>query len=192
MEEHKKEAAPNITEMLREWGSGRREAIDEILPHVYAELRRQAASYLRRERKGHSLQTTGLVHEAYLKLVDQRDVKWESRSHFFAIAAHAMRRILVDYARARNRDKRGGPQEDLPLEEALLTKVEAANVDLIALDEALSRLAELDPQQEKIVELRYFCGLSLDEAAEMLDISRATAARDWSVAKAWLYRELTR
>ncbi len=185
-------ASPNITEMLRDWGSGRREAIDEILPHVYAELRRQAASQLRRERRNHSLQTTGLVHEAYLKLVDQRDVEWKSRSHFFAIAAQAMRRILVDYAKTRNRDKRGGPQDDLPLEEALLASIAAKNVDLIALDEALSRLAEMDPQQEKIVELRYFCGLSLEETAEMLGISRATAARDWSVAKAWLYRELTR
>jgi RNA polymerase sigma factor (TIGR02999 family) len=184
--------SPNITEMLRDWSSGRREAIDEILPHVYAELRRQAASYLRRERRNHSLQTTGLVHEAYLKLVDQRDVEWKSRSHFFAIAAQAMRRILVDYAKTRNRDKRGGPQDDLPLEEALLASIDAKDVDLIALDEALTRLAELDAQQERIVELRYFCGLSLEEAAEMLDISRATAAREWSMAKAWLYRELTR
>jgi RNA polymerase sigma factor (TIGR02999 family) len=185
-------APPNITEILRDWGSGRREAIDEILPYVYAELRRQAARCLRRERRQHTLQTTGLVHEAYLKLVDQRNVKWESRSHFFAIAAQAMRRILVDYAKTRNREKRGGPEEDLPLEEALLARADATNVDLIALDEALSRLAQVDPQQESIVELRYFCGLSLEETADMLQISRATAARDWSVAKAWLYRELTR
>jgi len=182
----------NITQMLREWGDGRREALDELLPHVYAELRRQAARCLRHERPNHSLQTTALVHEAYLKLVDQRNVEWQSRSHFFAIAAQAMRRILVDYARTRNRDKRGGPNENLPLEEAFLAKADETNVDLIALDEALSRLAEFDPQQERIVELRYFCGLSLEETAETLDISRATASRDWEVAKAWLYREMTR
>ncbi len=185
-------ASANITQMLREWGDGRREALDEILPHIYGELHRQAARALRRERANHSLQTTALVHEAYLKLVDQRDVEWKNRSHFFAIAAQAMRRILVDYAKTRNRKKRGGPNEDLPLEEALLAAADAANVDLLALDEALSRLAAFDPQQEKIVELRYFCGLSLDETAETLGISRATVARDWDVAKAWLYRELTR
>ncbi len=178
--------------MLREWGDGRREALDELLPHIYAELHRQAGRALRRERQNHSLQTTGLVHEAYLKLVDQRKVEWKSRSHFFAIAAQAMRRILVDYARNRKREKRGGANDDLPLEEAFLAAADEMNVDLIALDEALTRLAEFDPQQERIVELRYFSGLSLEETAETLDISRATVARDWDVAKAWLYRELTR
>lgn len=185
-------ASPNITQMLREWGDGRREALDELLPHIYAELHRQAARCLRSERRNHSLQTTALVHEAYLKLVDQRDVEWKSRSHFFAIAAQAMRRILVDYAKTRNREKRGGANENMPLEEAFLAAADETNVDLIALDEALARLAAFDPQQEKIVELRYFCGLSLEETAKTLDISRATAARDWDVAKAWLYRELTR
>jgi len=187
-----KGGSTNITQMLREWGDGRREALDELLPHIYTELRRQAARCLRRERPNHSLQTTALVHEAYLKLVDQRNVEWESRSHFFAIAAQAMRRILVDYAKNRNRDKRGGPNENLPLEEAFLAKADEANVDLLALDEALSRLAVFDPQQERIVELRYFCGMGLEEAAETLNISRATASRDWEVAKAWLYREMTR
>ncbi len=185
-------ASPNITQMLREWGDGRREALDELLPHIYAELHRQAARALRRERQNHSLQTTALVHEAYLKLVDQRNVEWKSRSHFFAIAAQAMRRILVDYAKTRHRKKRGGENENMPLEEVFLAAADETNVDLLALDEALSRLAAFDPQQEQIVELRYFCGLSLEETAETLNISRATVARDWDVAKAWLYRELTR
>jgi RNA polymerase sigma factor (TIGR02999 family) len=183
---------PNITQMLREWGDGNAEAMEELLPYIYSELHRQAAAFLRRERGNHTLQTTALVHEAYLKLVDQRNVEWQSRSHFFAIASQAMRRILVDYAKNRHREKRGGGAEDLSLEEALLATADETNVDLIALDEALSKLAELDPQQEKIVELRYFGGLSLDEAAVAIGISRATAARDWQVAKAWLHREMTR
>ena len=184
-------STPRITEMLREWGDGRHEAFDELVPHVYDELHRQAARFLRRERPNHSLQTTGLVHEAYLKLVNQKNVSWQSRSHFFAIAAQTMRRILVDHARNRGREKRGRANEMLPLEEAL-TKAEEADVDLIALDEALSRLNEIDPQQTRIVELRYFCGLTLDEAAEVTGVSRATAARDWDAAKAWLFREMTR
>lgn len=183
---------PNITELLRDWGDGKTEAMDELLPHIYNELRRQAAAYLRRERPNHTLQTTALVHEAYLKLVDQRKVEWKSRSHFFAIAAQAMRRILVDYARNRKREKRGGANENLPIEEAFLAAADEMNIDLIALDKALTRLAKFDPQQERIVELRYFSGLGLEETAEVLDISRATVARDWDVAKAWLYRELTR
>jgi RNA polymerase sigma factor (TIGR02999 family) len=184
--------APNITQMLRDWGEGKAEVMDELLPHVYAELHRQAAAFLRHERANHTLQTTALVHEAYLKLVDQDRVEWQNRNHFFAIAAQAMRRILVDYAKKRHREKRGGSNEDLSLEEALLAAADETNVDLIALDQALSRLAKLDPQQEKIVELRYFAGLSLEEAASALDISRATAARDWQVAKAWLHREMSR
>jgi RNA polymerase sigma factor (TIGR02999 family) len=183
----------NITEILRQWNNGKQEAIDELMPLVYAELHRQAARYLRRERTDHTLQTTALINEAYLKLIDQRDVNWESRTHFFAIAAQAMRRILVDYAKTRNREKRGGAEENLPLEEALQIQAkEEKSVDLIALDEALSKLAEIDEQQARVVELRYFADLSLEETAEALHISRATAARDWSVAKAWLLRELSR
>lgn len=185
-------ASANITGMLREWGGGRREALDEVFPFIYAELRRQAARCLRSERNNHSLQTTALVNEAYLKLVDQQNIDFESRSHFFAIAAKAMRRILVDHARYRNRDKRGGKHDDLPIEEALLVAVNSTDVDVLALDEALGRLAKLDPQLEMTVELRYFCGLSLEETAEALGVSRSTAARDWSIAKAWLFRELTR
>lgn len=183
---------PNITQMLRDWGSGKPGAIDDLLPLIYSELHRQAAAYLRRERPNHTLQTTALVHEAYLKLVDQRHVEWRNRGHFFAIAAQAMRRILVDHARTHRREKRGGPAENLPLEEALLATADEANVDVIALDEALARLAEFDPDQERLVELRYFAGLSLEEAADVLGVSRATAAREWAMAKAWLHRELTR
>jgi len=183
---------PNVTEMLRQWSSGNAEVMNDLLPLIYDELHKRAAAYLRRERPNHTLQATALVHEAYLKLVDQRQDNWSSRDHFFAIAAQAMRRILVDHARSRHRQKRGGSNEDLPLEDALLASADETNVDLIALDEAMARLAKFDPQQERIVELRYFGGLSLDEAANALGISRATAARDWQVAKAWLHREMTR
>jgi len=183
---------PNITQMLHEWSSGKAEVMNELLPLIYDELHKRAAAYLRRERTNHTLQATALVHEAYLKLIDQRDDSWQNREHFFAIAAQAMRRILIDHAKNRHRRKRGGSNEDLPLEEALLAAADETNVDLIALDEAMAKLAKLDPQQERIVELRYFGGLSLDEAASALGISRATAARDWQVAKAWLHRELTR
>src|SRR6185369_11200298 len=183
---------PNITQMLHEWSSGKAEVMNELLPLIYDELHKRAAAYLRRERPNHTLQATALVHEAYLKLIDQRDDSWQDREHFFAIAAQAMRRILIDHAKNRHRRKRGGSNEDLPLEEALLAAADETNVDLIALDEAMTKLAKLDPQQERIVELRYFGGLSLDEAASALGISRATAARDWQVAKAWLHREMTR
>ena len=189
---HNDSGSPKITQMLRDWGEGRSEALDELLPHIYNELHRQAAAYLRRERPNHTLQTTALVHEAYLKLIDQKQVQWKSRGHFFALAAQAMRRILVDHAKSRHREKRGGPNEDVPLEDELLAVAEETNIDVIALDEALSRLAKFDPQQERIVEMRYFAGLSLAETAAAIGISRATAARDWAVAKAWLHRELTR
>jgi RNA polymerase sigma factor (TIGR02999 family) len=182
----------NITKLLRAWGEGRGEALDELFPHVYNELRRRASAYLRRERAGHTLQTTALVHEAYLKLVEQHDADWKNRGHFFAIAAQAMRRILVDHARTRHREKRGGREEDLPLEDAILAVADEANVDVVALDEAMRRLAKVDPEKERLVELRYFGGLSLEDAAAMLGISRATAAREWQMAKAWLHRELTR
>jgi len=181
-----------ITQMLREWSGGKREAIDRLMPLVYDELHRQAARYLRRENKGHTLQTTALIHETYLKLIDQRDVEWQNRAHFFAIAAQAMRRIMVDYARTKQREKRGGGDEKLSLEAAMSVAVDEKSVDLIALDEALTRLAEIDLQQARVVELRYFSGLSLEETAEALHISRATAAREWNVARAWLRRELTR
>jgi RNA polymerase sigma factor (TIGR02999 family) len=176
--------------MLREWSDGKAEALDNLLPLVYDELHRQAARFLRRERQGHTLQTTALINEAFLKLIDQRNVNWESRTHFFAIAAQAMRRILVDYAKAAHRKKRGGDDLKLPLEEAMTVAAEEKPVDLIALDEALNKLAERDEQQARVVELRYFSGLTLEETAEALHISRATVANDWRMAKVWLYREL--
>ncbi len=181
-----------ITRMLQEWSGGKQEALDALLPLVYAELHRQASRYLRRERAGHTLQTTALIHEAYLKLIDQREVNWQNRAHFFGIAAQAMRRILVDYARERHRAKRGGIGENLPLEEAALVVSEERRVDLVALDEALTRLAKFDERQARIVELRYFSGLSIEETAEVLGISPATVKSDWNVAKAWLRHEITR
>lgn len=180
----------HITQLLKEWSDGNGASLDELMPLVYEELRRQAARYLRRERANHTLQTTALIHEAYLKLVDQRKVKWQNRAHFFAIAAQAMRRILVDYARTTRREKRGGDDIKLPLEEALTVAAEEKSVDLIALDEALNKLAEQDERQARVVELRYFSGLSLEETAEALHISRATVAGDWNMAKVWLFREL--
>jgi RNA polymerase sigma factor (TIGR02999 family) len=183
----------NITRMLRQWSGGNHDVLEDLMPLVYTELRRQAARFLRRERSDHTLQTTALIHEAYLKLIDQREVNWESRTHFFAIAANMMRRILVDYARAKHRDKRGGADAvKIPLEEAVLVSGKEKNIDLIALDEALERLGQIDARQARIVELRYFADLTLEETARALGISRTTAADDWAMAKAWLRRELTR
>jgi RNA polymerase sigma factor (TIGR02999 family) len=181
-----------ITQMLREWGRGDRDSLDALLPLVNAELRRQASRYLRRERAGHTLQTTALIHEAYLKLIDQREVSWQNRAHFFGVAANMMRRILVDYAKARHREKRGGVGEHLPLEDAALVVSEEKSIDLIALDEALTRLAGFDERQARIVELRYFSGLSIEETAEALGISPATVKSDWKSAKAWLHQEITK
>ena len=183
-------AENNVTEMLREWSAGHAEVLDELMPLVYDELRRQASRFLRKERSNHTLQTTALINEAYLKLVDQRNVQWQNRAHFFAIASTAMRRILVDYARERNREKRGGSVENLPLDEALQISSEEKSVDLIALDEALTRLAKFDERQAKVVELRYFSGLSIDETAEILGVSNATVRLDWNLAKAWLRQEI--
>jgi RNA polymerase sigma factor (TIGR02999 family) len=180
----------NVTQLLKEWSAGEARALDELMPLVYDELRRQAARFVRKERAGHTLQTTALIHEAYLKLIDQRNVEWQNRAHFFAIAATAMRRILVDYARERNREKRGGALENLPLDEALQISANEKSVDLVALDEALTRLAELDQRQARIVELRYFSGLDNDETAAVLGVSNATVRRDWSFAKAWLRQEM--
>ena len=181
-----------ITQMLQEWGNGNQEALDALLPLVYAELHQQASRYLRRERAGHTLQTTALIHEAYLKLIDQREVNWQNRAHFFGIAAQAMRRILVDYARGKHREKRGGIAEDLPLEAAALVVSKEKSIDLVALDEALTRLVEFDERQARVVELRYFSGLSIEETAEVLRISPATVKSDWNLAKAWLRHEITR
>lgn len=181
-----------ITGMLRQWSNGNREALEELMPLVYDELHRQAARFLSRERRDHTLQTTALIHETYLKLIDQREVNWESRTHFYAIAANLMRRILVDYARTKKRNKRGGDAVKLTLEEAALVVGKERSIDLMALDEALTRLEKIDAQHSRIVELRYFGGLSLEETAAALKVSRTTVATDWAMAKAWLHRELTR
>jgi RNA polymerase sigma factor (TIGR02999 family) len=178
-----------ITQLLRQWSDGRREALDRLLPEVYAELQKLASSYLRRERSGHTLQTTALVHEAFLRLIDQRSVHWQNRAHFFGIAAQMMRRILVDHARAHHAAKRGSGEARLSLDEALVI-APAPDVDLVALDQALKRLASIDAQQSRVVELRFFGGLTIDETAEVLRISPATVGREWTLAKAWLYAEL--
>lgn len=184
-----KENAQNITQLLKDWSEGDQEVLDELMPLVYEELRRQASRHLRKERPNHTLQTTALIHEAYLKLIGQ-EVNWQNRSHFFAIASQAMRRILVDHARTRHREKRGGIVENLPLEEALAAGAEGKSIDLVELDEALTRLAKFDERQAKIVELRYFSGLSIDETAEVLGVSNSTVRADWTMAKAWLKIEL--
>jgi RNA polymerase sigma factor (TIGR02999 family) len=187
------EQSHQITKLLREWSDGKRDAFDELMPLVYAELHKQAARYLKNERPGYTLQPTALIHEAYLKLIDQTEIEWQSRTQFFAFSAKVMRHILVDRARRRDCEKRGGANTvKLSLEEATIVLDNEKNIDLIALDEALNRLAKIDKTQVSVVELRYFSGLSLEETAEALQISRATAARDWAMAKAWLHRELTR
>ncbi len=185
--------ASKITEQLQNWSDRQDTQADNILLHlVYDELHRQAHRYLRNERVGHTLQTTALVHEAYLKLINQKKVSWESRSHFFAVAATIMRRILIDYAKTKHRLRRGGVKSDLPLENALTISVSETDFDLFALDEALNRLAEKEAHLAKIVELRFFSGLDVVETAEVLGISESTVKRDWQMAKAWLHRELTR
>jgi RNA polymerase sigma factor (TIGR02999 family) len=182
---------PNVTELLRNWSDGDKQAQETLFQIVYNELHRQAARYLRREHPGLSLQTTDLIHEAYLRLVDQQHIEWQNRLHFFAISARVMRHILVDHARSRQAAKRGGSNIRLPLEETLVV-LPGPNLDLVALDEALNRLAEIDPQQSQVVELRFFSGLSVEETAEVMNVSERTVKRDWNVAKAWLRRELRR
>lgn len=185
--------ASRITERLREWSDNRGDdSADALLKLVYDELHRQAHRYLRKERGGHTLQTTALVHEAYLKLAGQKSVAWESRSQFFGVAATMMRRILIDYAKQKNRVKRGGANYDLPLDDALTVSVSDTNFDLLELDEALNRLAEKEEHLAKVVELRFFSGLDVPETAEVLGISESTVKRDWQMAKAWLHRELTK
>ena len=178
-----------VTQLLLDWGGGDRAALEKLLPLVYEELRRMAHRYMNRERPGHTLQTTSLVNEAYLKLCDQTRVRWQNRAHFFAIAAQTMRRILVDHARAQGRAKRGDGAPALSLDEgAQLSPSKAA--ELIALDDALTSLARLDERRSRVVELRFFGGLSNEAIAEVLDISPNTVTRDWNMARAWLYKEV--
>lgn len=181
----------DITQLLQRVSLNRADGLDELLEVVYVELRRQAARYLRRERKNHTLQPTALVNEAFMKLVDQRNVQWQNRAHFFGVAAQAMRRIVIDHARARQRVKRGGVQQAVTLDEAMIA-AESRSIDVLALDEALTRLGALDERQAKIVELRYFAGLSVEETAEVTGLSPATIKREWAMARAWLHAELTK
>lgn len=178
-----------ITQLLVAWSKGDRAALNQLMPLVYGELRRMAKRYMAGQTPGHTLQTTALIHEAFLKLVGQEDKRWQNRAHFFGVAAQAMRHILVDYARARQATKRGGEARAVSLDKAALVTNDQAG-EVVALDDALSRLAELAPRQSRVVELRYFGGLSIEETAEVLKISPETVTRDWRMAKVWLLREL--
>jgi len=177
----------NLTELLHDWCEGDKAALDRLTPLVYDELRRIAHRYVQREREGHTLQTTALVNEAYLRLAGQQKVAWQNRAHFFAVTAQVMRHILIDHARRRRYVKHGGEIQQVSIEDAsVMTEQRAA--DLIALDEALVELAKLDPRKSRVVELRYFGGLSLEETAEVVGVSLMTVRRDWRAAKAWLYK----
>ncbi len=179
-----------VTRLLRQWQSGEANALEELAPLVYHELRRIASGFLRREREGHTLQPTALLHEAYLRLVDQREKDWKSRAHFYGVAAHLMRLILVDYARSKARLKRGGEVQRVDWNEAISSSA-ARPAMLAALDDALSELEKLDPRKGRVVELRYFGGLSVEETAEVLGISTATVGREQRMAEAWLQRQMT-
>jgi RNA polymerase sigma factor (TIGR02999 family) len=180
----------NVTQLLVEWGHGNRDSLDRLMPLVYDELWTLAERYLRRERPNHTLQPTALIHEAFFKLIDQRRVQWQSRSHFFGIAARAMRRILVDHARGRAAAKRPPIASRVPLDYVDVASA-VRDVDVLALDDALGRLAAIDPQQERVVEMRFFAGLTVEETAAALDISPDSVRREWTMAKAWLYRALS-
>jgi RNA polymerase sigma factor (TIGR02999 family) len=179
-----------VTGLLRAWGQGDESALEKLVPLVYDQLHLAARRYMAAERPGHTLQTTALIHETYLRLVNVRQVKWQNRAHFFAICAQLMRRILVDFARSRGYQKRGGDATRVDLDEALLITPEPG-ANLVALDQALQRLAEVDERKSRVVELRFFGGLSVKEAAEVLKVSADTVMRDWKLAKVWLLRELS-
>ena len=185
-----REPSSPVTELLVRWREGDREALEALMPLVYDELRRLAHHYLRQERSDHTLQSTALVHEAYLRLAGQNPPQWQNRAHFFGIAAHIMRQILVEYARGRSTAKRGGGAFRLVLDEAVALP-QQLDVDVVELDRALTGLAELDAQQSRIVELRFFAGLTIEDTSEVLGISPATVKRDWVTARAWLYRAMT-
>jgi RNA polymerase sigma factor (TIGR02999 family) len=183
--------AKDVTQLLLDWSNGNKEALDKLIPLIYDKLSRLADHYLRRERPDHTLQTTALIHEAYLRLVDQTNVQWQNRAHFFGIAANLMRQILIQYARSRHAAKRGGASYSLSLDDAVSLSKERA-IDLIALDEALANLEAYDPQKSRIVSLRFFGGLTVEETAEVLDISPRTVKREWRLAKAWLHYMLSK
>ena len=180
-----------VTQLLLAWSDGDKAALEELTPLVYAELHQLAQRYMRRERAGHPLQTTALVNEAYVRLIDLRQAQWQNRAHFFGVAAQLMRHILVDFARARLRAEHGGYKQQVSLEEAAVVSKERS-ADFIALDDALKSLAEIDPRKSRIVELRFFGGLSVEETAEALNVSPRTVMREWSLARDWLYRELSK
>ena len=180
-----------VTQLLIEWSNGDKAALDKLMPLIYDELRRLAHHYMSRERPGHTLQTTALVDEAYVRLVNRQRVHWQNRAHFFAIAAHLMRTILVDHARSHAYAKRGGGARKVPLDEAMVISQERA-AEVVALDDALEQLTRIDPRQSRIVEMRFFAGLTIEETAEVLSLSPATIKREWSTAKAWLYHELSK
>jgi len=182
-------SSQEITQLLLAWSDGDQAALEKLTPLVYAELHRLAKGYMFGERPGHALQTTALINEAYLRLIDWKNVRWRSRAHFFGVAAQVMRRILVDFARARHYTKRGGAAQQVSLDEAI-TIHEDRSAEFIALDEALKSLAEIDPRKSQVVELRFFGGLSAEETAEALKVSQRTVEREWNSARAWLYREL--
>ena len=181
---------PQVTQLLLSWSEGDKAALDRLIPLVDHELRRLAHRYMRRERPGHTLQTTALVNEAYLRLIDQRQVQWQNRAHFFAVAAQLMRHILVDHAHKRSYAKRGGQARQVELSEAAIVSEERA-AEVVALDEALSGLAGIDRRKSRVVELRFFGGLSIEEVAEVLQVAPITVRREWEAAKAWLYREMS-
>ena len=183
-------SAQNVTKLLVQWSKGDQRALAALVPLVYEELRRVARFYLRQEKQNHTLSSTALVHEAYLKLVNQKDVNWQNRAHFFGVASQMMRRILVDHARHHAYAKRGGGALTLALEEAIATP-RRREVDLVALDDALDSLAKLDERQSRMVELRFFGGLSIEETSEVLGISAPTVKREWASARAWLFREIS-
>jgi RNA polymerase sigma factor (TIGR02999 family) len=183
-------SSPRVTELLQAWSAGDATALDRLVPLVHAELRRLARRYMRRERVGHTLQTTALIHEAYIRLVEAQGVTWQNRAHFFGISARVMRRVLVDFARERGYRKRGGGERRVALDEALLV-ANAPDEDLVALDDALNALSEVDPRKSRAIELRFFGGLSIEEAALVLEVSPETVKRDCRLAKAWLLRWLT-
>ncbi len=186
----KSPARHQITELLAEWREGKQSALDELYPLVYDELHRLARRYMSRERKDHTLQTTALINEAYVRMVDQKNVNWANRSHFFAISAQIMRRILIDHARRHRYAKRGGGAQQVSLEEVAAIVPDQGR-ELVRLDEALKTLAERDPRRSQVVELRYFGGLNNEEIAGVLHVSENTVTRDWNMARAWLYQQLT-
>lgn len=181
----------NVTQLLKAWSNGEQAALDQLIPLVYSELHRLAHRYMERERSTHTLQSTALVHEAYERLIHLKDVSWQNRAHFFAVSAQMMRRILVDYARSRRYSKRGGEWRHVPLNEAVAV-FRDRRTDIVALDDALRTLAGIDPRKSRVVEMRFFGGLSIEETAEVLHVSPETVLRDWRLAKVWLLRELSK